>query len=445
MIDDYRIDRLVLRDVGPFEEVSVEFPRGSDPKRADAYLITGPNGSGKSTLLYAIAAAVSGGDYNLMDERLVTERLRNDSSLVVLDTPRGQLGISPVTAHGQRPEGADAYRFPDISIFQDRFKARQWFYAQGPQLPHFTGWMNRSRFAWCAFAYAGMRSLTSVHLTEIRDEKTHPLQGSLSFIHTADSQRLARWLFNQDVLRLKARANNRAEKAAAVDDSISRIEKAIATVVDSSFRFIFPEDSLSVRVEWQGVPCSFDVLPEGLKSVASWIADLLMRLDGLPWVDDTPILERPFLLLLDEIDLHLHPAWQRRILPMVQEIFPNAQIIASTHSPFVVASAYDSWVIPLRLNNRISTAAAPISSRAGSSYSSVMREIFDITSEFDIEVEERFTEFYKARDAVLKGTVPIENLKAIASDLQSRGEEIGQLVAIELKQLERQLARRGSP
>ena len=45
----------------------------------------------------------------------------------------------------------------------------------------------------------------------------------------------------------------------------------------------------------------------------------------------------PFILVIDEIENHLHPTWQRRVIPALLEYFPNVQIIATTHSPFVVA------------------------------------------------------------------------------------------------------------
>ena len=55
----------------------------------------------------------------------------------------------------------------------------------------------------------------------------------------------------------------------------------------------------------------------------------------VPWRDAWRQL--PFVLLIDEIENHLHPTWQRRIIPALREFFPNAQIFATTHSPFVVA------------------------------------------------------------------------------------------------------------
>jgi DNA repair exonuclease SbcCD ATPase subunit len=50
------IERLRLKDVGPFDDVTIEFPKGTDPQLADVYLLTGPNGTGKSTVLYALAS-----------------------------------------------------------------------------------------------------------------------------------------------------------------------------------------------------------------------------------------------------------------------------------------------------------------------------------------------------------------------------------------------------
>ena len=74
------------------------------------------------------------------------------------------------------------------------------------------------------------------------------------------------------------------------------------------------------------------------------MADLLMLIDRVKLEYDTPVFERNFILFLDEIEVHMHPAWQRKILPAVQKLFPNAQIFISTHSPFVVGSVDGAWI-----------------------------------------------------------------------------------------------------
>ena len=68
-------------------------------------------------------------------------------------------------------------------------------------------------------------------------------------------------------------------------------------------------------------------MPDGLRSLISWIADLLGRIDLLKWKDDLLILEKNLILFLDEIEVHLHPAWQRKVLPVVQKLFKNSQIL----------------------------------------------------------------------------------------------------------------------
>lgn len=183
----------------------------------------------------------------------------------------------------------------------------------------------------------------------------------------------------------------------------------------------------------------FDLLPEGLKSIVSWVADLLMRLDLLGWSNDLPIHQREFLLLLDEVDVHLHPAWQRKLLPVIQRLFPKAQIIASTHSPFVVASLKDGAVIELKLDEKgRSRAEPPVSAPLEMSYSQTLRRLFGIESDFDIETEKLFKELQATATRVLKDESGArEELDQRAAELKSRGEEIAQLVQFELNQLNR--------
>ena len=80
-------------------------------------------------------------------------------------------------------------------------------------------------------------------------------------------------------------------------------------------------------------------LSDGFQLTANWIGDLLFRITQTsPLLTKDPF-SADFILLIDEIALHLHPAWQRTILLSIEKIFPYAQIIATTHSPFVAQQA----------------------------------------------------------------------------------------------------------
>lgn len=87
----------------------------------------------------------------------------------------------------------------------------------------------------------------------------------------------------------------------------------------------------------------FNVLSQGTQSVMQWLTYLLAgyaKYYGYP----TNLAEQPGVVLIDEIDAHLHPASQRRILPALQHHFPRLQIFCSTHSPLMLAGLKASQV-----------------------------------------------------------------------------------------------------
>jgi hypothetical protein len=86
----------------------------------------------------------------------------------------------------------------------------------------------------------------------------------------------------------------------------------------------------------------------GYRAMLTWTVDLASRLfDRYPDSDD-PLAE-PAVVLVDEIDLHLHPRWQREIIPFLSGIFKNTQFIVTAHSPLIVQAApEDTNIVLLR-------------------------------------------------------------------------------------------------
>lgn len=76
----------------------------------------------------------------------------------------------------------------------------------------------------------------------------------------------------------------------------------------------------------------------GYKTMVSWMVDLAARLFERYPDSDNPLAE-PAIVLVDEIDLHLHPKWQRKIFDYLSDKFPQTQFIVTAHSPLVVQSA----------------------------------------------------------------------------------------------------------
>ncbi len=92
-----------------------------------------------------------------------------------------------------------------------------------------------------------------------------------------------------------------------------------------------PEGKRELRIEQ---------LSDGFKIITAMVADIASRM-----AEANPEVENPLLMsgivLIDEIDLHLHPKWQRKILRQLRNTFPNVQFIVTTHSPIVLLGALD--------------------------------------------------------------------------------------------------------
>lgn len=85
----------------------------------------------------------------------------------------------------------------------------------------------------------------------------------------------------------------------------------------------------------------------GYRTLMTWMVDFASRLfDRYP--DSPNPLAEPAIVLVDEIDLHLHPKWQRKLMQELSDTFPNTQFIASAHSPLVVQAATNANVVLLR-------------------------------------------------------------------------------------------------
>lgn len=90
------------------------------------------------------------------------------------------------------------------------------------------------------------------------------------------------------------------------------------------------------------------LLSSGFRTMLGMVLDIAYRMAILnPDLLDQIILSTPGIVLIDEIDMHLHPNWQWKIIKALQTTFPKVQFIATTHSPIIVASCKDENMIVL--------------------------------------------------------------------------------------------------
>lgn len=92
----------------------------------------------------------------------------------------------------------------------------------------------------------------------------------------------------------------------------------------------------------------FDKLSDGQRSMLSMIGDLTVRMVQLnPHLGDRVFDETPGVVLIDELDMHLHPKWQREISRDLRQTFPSVQFITATHSPLIIGETEPESVLLL--------------------------------------------------------------------------------------------------
>jgi len=116
------------------------------------------------------------------------------------------------------------------------------------------------------------------------------------------------------------------------------------------------EDLAVLFIDNQGVENKlfFHQLSDGFRSTIGLVADLAYRCIQLnPHLAEDAVKETPGVVLIDEVDMHLHPNWQKRIVGDLKRIFPKVQFIATTHSPFVVQSLEADELINLERSSDV--------------------------------------------------------------------------------------------
>jgi predicted ATP-binding protein involved in virulence len=106
-------------------------------------------------------------------------------------------------------------------------------------------------------------------------------------------------------------------------------------------------DELTIQLEKDGL-VPFNSLSDGYRNMVGMVADIAHRAARLnPHLGVEAGTRATGVVLIDEIDLHLHPKWQRRVVLDLKKAFPRLQFIASTHSPFILQSLLPGEVIDL--------------------------------------------------------------------------------------------------
>ena len=119
------------------------------------------------------------------------------------------------------------------------------------------------------------------------------------------------------------------------DPAVAAISHALTTFLGGFENLRVQEEPLRLLVDKDGETLDLSQLSDGERSFLAMICDLGRRLALANPLIDNP-LQGAGVVLIDELELHLHPKWQREVREKLRSTFPNIQFIATTHSPFVI-------------------------------------------------------------------------------------------------------------
>jgi len=183
------------------------------------------------------------------------------------------------------------------------------------------------------------------------DAQVGPFQGFVRWFRLEEDR--------ENEVRLRKDPRHRDRRLQAVRDAIERFLSALSP---GTFRNLRAERDVDldtgadlpaqILIDKGEISLPLSHLSDGERSMLLLVADLAMRL-----VVANPAAEEPLrgagIVLIDEVELHLHPAWQRAVLPALSAVFPGCQIIATTHSPQILSTLEPESVVILESFRRV--------------------------------------------------------------------------------------------
>ena len=180
-----------------------------------------------------------------------------------------------------------------------------------------------------------------------------------------------------------------------------------------------PEEPSGVRFETPYGIVPLNGLSLGYQTMLAWTTDLAIRLyERYP--DSPNPLAEPAIVLIDEIDLHLHPRWQRQIMEYLTQHFPKIQFIATAHSPLLVQAATHAHLAVLQQQDgQVVIENRPHFVESWRVDQILTSELFGVTSARSPRIERVITERNRLLDKLNRSPAEENRLKALERELDN--------------------------
>jgi predicted ATP-binding protein involved in virulence len=205
------------------------------------------------------------------------------------------------------------------------------------------------------------------------------------------------WFRKQEDLENELRLENNPDYR---DKQLEAVRQAISSLISNFTKLRVRRSPLRMTLQKDGEELIVNQLSDGEKCLLAMVGDLARRL-----AIANPGLENPLdgfgVVLIDEIELHLHPKWQREIIPALTRTFPHCQFIVTTHSPQVIGEIKPQGIYILEKTENGIVAQRPQTSY-GRDSNQILEHLMDVP-ERKQEIKNRLLELFRLID---DGNIP---------------------------------------
>ncbi len=331
------VEELSLRGIKCFENQTLKFHKKGTPYKWVTFL--SENGGGKSTALQALALLLAGPE---SAQKLLSRPiswLTDEDKAGLMSVRIHQEDIDPGQFGEERVTKAFGYSY--FITGNHPLEIRNRIYTEPAVVENIEkrlSWLRQNAFAstgigWFAVGYGPFRRLT--RSSQIIIPALEPQARFMNF-STQFNEDDALSAFEHWMVYLDYRISKVGDKDAQRKQSlgIAAINKLLPDGV--SFERVSEEGRICFNSYGSIVPTTS--LSDGYRSILALAGDLVWRMLSSFPSSQNPLHE-PGVVLIDELDIHLHPIWQRNIAAWLREQFPNIQFVVATHSPLIAAGA----------------------------------------------------------------------------------------------------------